>query len=422
MENKDVKQTAQEAMDAQRQQGSNKQLYFWIAALIIGGILGMLGNGTINEMCDFVATIFTRLFQFIAVPTIALAVTTTLASLGAEKNTGKIFVRTITYTLLTTFAASFVALALYIIIAPGNLPSDLIGAAAGATKKYASLSYYNHFLNVVPNNMVRPFLEGNVLSVLSIAGAVGMGIACAPKNENREVVLKFVYGLQEVLFTMIRGLMKVLPIGIVAFAAQLSAQIEAGVIVGALGKYMAVVMGGNFIQMFIVLPLFLLARGLNPIDVFRKMSPALAVALFTKSSAATLPVTLASAEMNLKARKEVTRFVLPICTTINMNGCAAFILVTSLFVLQNGGVELTMGTMLTWVCISVFAAVGNAGVPMGCYFLTLSLVSSMGAPVGVMGIILPIYAVIDMIETAENVWSDSTVCAMTNNDLKDDLA
>ena len=422
MENKDVKQTAQEAMDAQRQQGSNKQLYFWIAALIIGRILGMLGNGTINEMCDFVATIFTRLFQFIAVPTIALAVITTLASLGAEKNTGKIFVRTITYTLLTTFAASFVALALYIIIAPGNLPSDLIGAAAGATKKYASLSYYNHFLNVVPNNMVRPFLEGNVLSVLSIAGAVGMGIACAPKNENREVVLKFVYGLQEVLFTMIRGLMKVLPIGIVAFAAQLSAQIEAGVIVGALGKYMAVVMGGNFIQMFIVLPLFLLARGLNPIDVFRKMSPALAVALFTKSSAATLPVTLASAEMNLKARKEVTRFVLPICTTINMNGCAAFILVTSLFVLQNGGVELTMGTMLTWVCISVFAAVGNAGVPMGCYFLTLSLVSSMGAPVGVMGIILPIYAVIDMIETAENVWSDSTVCAMTNNDLKDDLA
>lgn len=422
MENKDVKQTAQEAMDAQRQQGSNKQLYFWIAALIIGGILGMLGNGTINEMCDFVATIFTRLFQFIAVPTIALAVITTLASLGAEKNTGKIFVRTITYTLLTTFAASFVALALYIIIAPGNLPSDLIGAAAGATKKYASLSYYNHFLNVVPNNMVRPFLEGNVLSVLSIAGAVGMGIACAPKNENREVVLKFVYGLQEVLFTMIRGLMKVLPIGIVAFAAQLSAQIEAGVIVGALGKYMAVVMGGNFIQMFIVLPLFLLARGLNPIDVFRKMSPALAVALFTKSSAATLPVTLASAEMNLKARKEVTRFVLPICTTINMNGCADFILVTSLFVLQNGGVELTMGTMLTWVCISVFAAVGNAGVPMGCYFLTLSLVSSMGAPVGVMGIILPIYAVIDMIETAENVWSDSTVCAMTNNDLKDDLA
>lgn len=67
----------------------------------------------------------------------------------------------------------------------------------------------------------------------------------------------------------------------------------------------------------------------------------------------------------------------------------------------------------------VISAIGNAGVPMGCYFLTLSLMTGMGAPVAVMGIILPIYTIIDMIETAENVWSDSCVCAMTGRDLKD---
>ena len=99
------------------------------------------------------------------------------------------------------------------------------------------------------------------------------------------------------------------------------------------------------------------------------MSPAIAVALFTKSSAGTLPVTLASAEKNLKADPAVSRFVLPICTTINMNGCAAFILITSLFVMQNAGIELSMTTMLTWLIVAVLAAVGNAGVPMGCYFL-----------------------------------------------------
>ena len=206
-----------------------------------------------------------------------------------------------------------------------------------------------------------------------------------------------------------------------AFSAQLSAQIEAGVIVGALGKYVAVVMGGNLIQFFIVLPLFLALRGLNPLHVLKKMSPAIAVALFTKSSAATLPVTLATAEESLRVNPKVSRFVLPICTTINMNGCAAFILVTSLFVMQNAGFELTLPTMISWLFVAVLAAVGNAGVPMGCYFLTLSLMSSLGAPLGLMGIILPIYAVIDMIETAENVWSDSCVCAMTNNDLKDSL-
>ena len=148
------------------------------------------------------------------------------------------------------------------------------------------------------------------------------------------------------------------------------------------------------------------------------MSPAIAVALFTKSSAGTLPVTLASAENNLKVNTKVSRFVLPICTTINMNGCAAFILVTSLFVMQNAGIELTTGTMITWLFVAVLAAVGNAGVPMGCYFLTLSLMSSLGVPLGIMGIILPIFTIIDMIETAENVWSDSVVCAMTDHDLK----
>ena len=88
---------------------------------------------------------------------------------------------------------------------------------------------------------------------------------------------------------------------------------------GALGKYTLVVLGGNAIQIFLILPLILALRGLNPLWVFRKMAPALAVALFTKSSAGTLPVTLACSEQNLKVNPKVSRFVLPICTTINMN-------------------------------------------------------------------------------------------------------
>ncbi|MBE6095415.1 MAG: dicarboxylate/amino acid:cation symporter [Schwartzia succinivorans] len=410
-------------MEANRPQGQGRQLVLWIAALVVGGFLGCMGIAQINELFSFIAAVFTRLFQFIAVPTIALAVITTLSELGADKNTKSIFAHAVTYTLLTTFAAAFVGLALYLWVAPGNLPAEVIGRGAADVplEKLGSLSYYNHFLTVVPNNMLQPFLSGNVLSIIFIAAAAGLGLAFMPKTENRATLLKGLLGAQELLFTLIRGLLWILPLGIMAFAAELSAQIAAGVIVGALGKYVAVVLGGNAIQFFIVLPLFLLARGLNPIHVFRQMSPALAVALFTKSSAGTLPVTLASAEQNLKVNPAVSRFVLPICTTINMNGCAAFILVTSLFVMQNAGFELTLPTMLSWVVISVLAAIGNAGVPMGCYFLTLSLMSSVGAPLGLMGVILPIYTIIDMIETAENVWSDSTVCAMTNHDLEGKL-
>ncbi|MBR5050519.1 MAG: dicarboxylate/amino acid:cation symporter [Desulfovibrio sp.] len=415
-EREQLEKVARQSLDESARQNHLRKVVLWFAAMVAGGLLGYLQVPWINELFNFIATVFTRLFQFVAVPVIALAVITTLASLGARRETGQIFSRAVVYTLATTVAAAAVALALFVWVAPANIPAA--GGAQNIPANLGKLSYYDHFLSVVPNNILQPFVSGNVLSVLFIAVAVGLGIAFMPRTENREVLFKAVNGLQELLFTLIRALLAVLPLGIMAFTGQLVSQIEAGIIVGALGQYTAVVIGGNLLQFFVVLPLFLLLRGVSPLRVWRGMFPALAVALFSKSSAGTLPVTMASAEGNLGLDRRVTRFVLPICTTINMNGCAAFILVTSLFLMQNAGIDLTAGTMIVWIGVAVFAAVGNAGVPMGCYFLTLSLMASMNVPVDLMGVILPIYAVIDMIETCVNVFSDSCVAAMTDHDLR----
>lgn len=405
-----------------KKQGKNKQtkqLALWIGALILGAILGALGIEVLNGMMNFVATVYTRLFQLLAVPTIALAVITTLSSLGNQADTGKIFRHAIVYTLLTTIAAAAVGLVLYNIVAPGNLPTDMVlSGTSELPQNLEQTSYYDHILGVIPNNIIKPFAEGNVLSILLLAAAAGIALAKMPQSNKKEVVVKELLGLQDLLFMLIRGLIWALPLGIVAFAAQLSAQFSAGIVMDSLGKYVAIILGGNVIQFFIVLPLFLLARGINPVRTLSKMMPAVLMALFTKSSAATLPVTMNTAETRMGVSNKVSRFVLPICTTINMNGCAAFILVTSLFLMQNGGIQLSLSTMILWLFISVLSAVGNAGVPMGCYFLTLSLMSGMNAPIGIMGIILPIYTIIDMIETAENVWSDSCVCAMVDKDMQ----
>lgn len=396
-----------------------KQLALWIGALILGAILGTLGIEVLNGMMNFVATVYTRLFQLLAVPTIALAVVTTLSSLGNQADTGKIFRHAIVYTLLTTIAAAAVGLVLYNIVAPGNLPTYMVQSGTSELpQNLEQTSYYDHILGVIPNNIIKPFAEGNVLSILLLAAAAGIALAKMPQSDKKDVVVKGLLGLQDLLFMLIRGLIWALPLGIVAFAAQLSAQFSAGIVMDSLGKYVAIILGGNVIQFFIVLPLFLLARGINPVRTLSKMMPAVLMALFTKSSAATLPVTMNTAETRMGVSNKVSRFVLPICTTINMNGCAAFILVTSLFLMQNGGIQLSLPTMILWLFISVLSAVGNAGVPMGCYFLTLSLMSGMNAPIGIMGIILPIYTIIDMVETAENVWSDSCVCAMVDKDMQ----
>ncbi len=383
---------------------------------MLGTALGLLKSDAINAVCNFVATVYTRLFQFLAVPTVALAIMTTLISFGRQKSTKSIFLHTITYTLLTTLVAALVGMVMYKIIAPESIPQHMLSSQSAGVE--SGTTFYDHIVSVIPNNIIQPLLSGNVLSILIIAIALGLGIAFMKESESKDILVKGVQGIQELFFILIKALIWTLPLGIAAFAAQLSAQLSGGIILGSLGKWTAVILAGNCIQFFIILPLFLLFRKINPLRVFKAMSPAVMMALFTKSSAATLPVTLSSAENRLGANPKVTRFVLPICTTINMNGCAAFILVTSLFVMQCGGINLSIPAMLLWVLISVFAAVGNAGVPMGCFFLTVSLMTGIGAPVEVMGMILPIYTIVDMVETAENVWSDSCVCAMTDKDLK----
>lgn len=401
-----------------------KQVIFWVGALIIGAILGYLNNAAVNDGCDFVATVFTRLFKFAAVPAIAISVLTTLASLGANKETGRIFRRTIMYTLLTTLAASVIAAVLFFIISPEKIDAATIaGADAGNLDTVAELensgSFLSYFKDVIPDNILTPFTSGNVLSILIVSFAFGFAISRMKESEKKTAVLNIINGFQEIIFMVIGWIVAILPVGIIAFTSQFVRDMSANIAMESIGKYTAVVLSGNLIQFFVILSLFLLIRGINPAKHFKNMIPAILTALFTKSSAATLPVTMDCVENRVKCDKKFSRFILPMCTTINMNGCAAFILVTSLFVMKNGGVDLDLFTVASWVLISVISAVGNAGVPMGCFFLTLSLMVGKGMDVKVMAVLLPIYAIIDMIETAVNIYSDSCVCAMTNKDLKD---
>ena len=88
--------------------------------------------------------------------------------------------------------------------------------------------------------------------------------------------------------------------------------------------------------------------------------------------------------------------------------------------MQNHGVHLSLGSMALWVVISTVAAIGNAGIPMGCFFLSASLLASMNVPITLMGLILPFYSVIDMLETALNVWSDVCVVKVVDVSLHEE--
>lgn len=397
----------------------NRQAIVWILALLIGGGIGFLNIDSINQAMSIVAKIYTRLFQLLAIPTIAIAVTATMMKMGEEKGMGQMFIKTIRYTLLTTLLAAVVGVAVYYLVAPGNMAESFLNNGDSTGNESGTQgSYLDYLLDTIPDNIVKPFAAGNVLGVLMLAFAFGIGISRMPESDSRQTLKNFVTGAQDLLFTLIRWLIAVLPLGIMAFAAQLVTEVSGGVIMDSIGKYTLVVIAANLLQMLVVLPSFLGIHKVNPFRAMVRMSPALITAFFTKSSAATLPLTISTAESRMNVSPKVARFVLPICTTLNMNGCAAFIAVTSIFVMQNAGIILSLPQIALWVLIAVISAVGNAGVPMGCYFLTVSLVSDVEGAMAIMGIILPIYTIIDMVETCENVWSDSCVAIATDRSMR----
>ena len=122
---------------------SNKQLLIWLGAIVIGVLVGLLHAGWIDASANFIATVYTRLFQFLAVPTVALAITTTLISFGKQGSTRKIFLHTLLYTTLTTVAAALVGLLLYVLIRPANLPAEVLSSGAPVT---TGSTFYDHIV------------------------------------------------------------------------------------------------------------------------------------------------------------------------------------------------------------------------------------------------------------------------------------
>lgn len=390
----------------------------WFAIAIVLGILNGLYPTPLGLTgAQFLSDVFVRLFKFISVPIIAVTICYTIARLGSARTQKTLWKRTLGYTLTTTLIAAGVGAGLYYFFTPANVTATTTADAGLAAQK----GYLDYFVSVIPDNPLAPLVQGNVLSVLIIAIAVGIAIRFIQEDPPRATLLNLLGGVQSVLFSIVNVLIRILPLGIFGFTSVCTRDFAGGVALNGLGHYFMLVVTSNLLQGVFVLPLFLLAKRINPWKTAKNMSKALLVAFFSKSSAGTLPVTMACAEQNNKVHPTVSRFVLPICTTINMNGCASFILITVVYLMQNNGTVITIPTLLTWVVIATVAAIGNAGVPMGCYFLSASLLSSMNVPIQLLGIILPFYTVLDMVETSLNVWSDSCVAALVNKDIGKDL-
>lgn len=356
--------------------------------------------------------VFIKLFKCISLPIISLSIIVTLANYRTDTLMKSIWQRTIRYTISTTLIAASISCLLYILIQPETVQ---VASSANTLPTADKSGYLTYLGNIIPSNLLTPFLEHQVMAVLLLSMVIGFAVRQIPEEESRETITRFFRGAHSMFIVMTRWIITLIPLALFGFITQTVIQLRAGTDVKGIGQYLLIIVLANLIQGFIVLPLWLKTKGIKPFAAMRAMLPALSVAFFSKSSVGTLPVTMNTIERNLQVKPEISRFVLPLCTSINMNGCAAFIFATVIYLMQSHGITISYTTMALWVLISTIAAIGNAGVPMGCFFLSVSLLSGMNVPITLMGVILPFYGLIDMLETALNVWSDACVTKVVND-------
>lgn len=386
--------------------------YLTIIAFALGLISAWVSLNLIDQTASVISDVFLRLLKLISLPIIFLSIGSTITGMQNFQEMRSLGRRVLFYTLATTLIAASIALALFLIVKPASGVNILASTEVIQHKG----SYLQFALETIPSNFFMAFAENNVIGVAFIAFLLSICALGLPEKEKN-----FVNQIFSTLFSLIlkvtQGIIRFMPLAIWAFVTLLGKELRQNYThFHQLMLFLGCVVGANLIQGFVILPLLLKWKGLSTQRVFKGMSRALAVAFFTKSSSAALPITLESCQKNLNVSSRVSQFSLPLCSVINMNGCAAFILLAVLFVSMVNGVAFSGFEFVGWIFLATLAAIGNAGVPMGCYFLASAFLVGMKVPLHVMGLILPFYTILDMIETALNVWSDGCITVVVDKE------
>ncbi len=391
--------------------------FLTILAIVLGICVGYVNIDYLNSASDVIAELSVKLMKLIALPLLFLSI---ISSAAHFKNTEQIKIlgsKIVKYTVFTTLIAAVLADIIFWVASPYLLSQELVTTNTNAQTQ-ATKGFFSTLLSMVPDNLLKAFLENNVLAVVALAILFALALLSIKEQDKKEVVFSFFSGVLSAIMRMVHVGIKFIPLSVFAFVSILTKQIahDKSDSLNAILGLIITVISANLIQGMIILPIFLKAKKISPIQLFLHVKEALILAFFTRSSTATLPLTLDVATKNAKISDKVAQLALPLCTTINMNGCAQFILLSTCFVSYYTGNALDTSGHVAMIFLSVVAAIGNAGVPMGCFFLSSSILAANDVPLYLMGSILPLYAFIDMVETSLNVWSDVCIAKVVDKE------
>lgn len=398
-------------------------LAFWIfIGLAVGVVAGLalmpLPDGAgVNIAKTYIkpwGDIFLNLLKFVVVPIVLFSIASGVISMKDISKVGAIGGKTVVYYMCTTAFAVVLALVLANVATGIGLFHTLDTSDLSYTPPEGQ-SIMTVIVNIFPANAVKPLADATMLQVIVIALFVGFGILLA--GEKGILAGQVVESFNEVFLKVMDFIIKLSPIGVACLICPVVAE-NGPMLLTNLIMVLAVAYAGYIVHMVVVYSFTIKTLGgVSPLKFFKEMMPAMMMAFSSASSVGTLPFTMEAAE-RLGARREVAGFVLPLGSTINMDGTAIYQGVCAVFIAACYGVDLTLGQMITIVLTATLASIGTAGVPGAGLVMLAMVLESVGLPVAGIGLVVGFDRIFDMGRTTVNITGDAA-CATIVSKLDD---
>lgn len=397
--------------------------------LILGDDGGVgLDNNTLDSLSSYLkipANMFLSIIMMIIVPLIFTSIVVAITNLGGQDKLRTLGLGIGIYFVITTTIAILVAVSLASIIAPGSIldltalqeTHDLSEDDFKVTDAFTLDDIPNAISDIIPRNPIASYLEGQMFSILIMALIVGLSMAVLPK-ESVKPLLDVLESIQKITLHILLFSMKIVPFAVFGLIVGMVAKVGIGTMAG-LGVYMGtIVLGlGVMLLVYALILKFVAKRSIS--TTFSKFRNPQTLAFSTASSMATMPVTLKTAEEDLKIDTRVSKFVIPLGTTVNMDGTALYQVIAVFFLAQLFAIELSMISILVIIITSLLASIGTPAVPgAGVIVLSTILITVGIPPVGIL-LLISVDRILDMIRTMVNVTGDLTAACVFDKITRD---
>jgi Na+/H+-dicarboxylate symporter len=398
-----------------------------IIGLLLGAGIGVLLNPStglvpenmsllMDDWLDLPGKIFMRMVQMIMIPLIFTSIITGIVG-NTSDNLKTFGLRLLLYFIFTTSIAIVIGVVVTLILKPGQYIFELGGFPKSGQSPIVPDEQTdiignipNAISNLIPNNPMESILTGEMLGVVIFTIIIGVAITQL-RTETAKPIVRFSEAIQKICMIVVSWAMMLVPYAVFGLMAALLSRTSIEIFLG-LGYYMIVVIIGLLVLLIFYLILVSVVTNKNPFAFLKAIKEPQLLAFSTASSAAVMPISMKTADEELGVSSHISDFVVPIGATINMDGTALFQCVTTLFMAQAYGIELSVMSLLLITFTVVAASIGTPAIPGGGVIILASVLQSAGIPIDGLIIIIGIDRILGMFRTAVNVTGDLTACVI----------